>query len=466
LKYKPHVAALAAGVGLMAFASPAMASGFGDIAVKDDSPRFRLNPLTLEPGCFQLGDGYRYRDVDADTHIDVEELLKQAHVTVEEDANFSIDQLLIPGKHTGYKVYDEFEVDGDDLDSSIDPDETAVNLAALSNDDVDYAGKIIACVSDHGGAQNEPYIEDGLPGEVAAINRPVIQPLVSCLGASAIEPLNTYKVGFGYDVVSWYDPYWANQFRNDGVFGPGLSFGDPQAFDTDGDDEFDHVFIKYRAEQAGVRRFNDFDEFGEEYSDPHSEKTGYGQPVVFNRNDDPYAYLHKSLPGTVDGGGIGAAWEEALADQTSALGLLTFTAQGDLPLQWHLKASLAPESYARSVMLDDATLRAWEAAWQAYYDGAGAKPTMPLCPGTNSPARDSVNPSPAAPAAAPGTSTTNTITREITTVQTVAGATTVVKSKAAKASKAKKRASCMKKAKAKGSKKAKKRAMKRCRRIK
>jgi hypothetical protein len=133
---------------------------------------------------------------------------------------------------------------------------------------------------------------------------------------------------------------------------------------------------------------------------------------------------------------------------------------------WHLKASLAPESYARSVMLDDAALRAWEAAWQAYYDGAGAKPDMPLCPGTNSPARDNVNPTPAAPAPAPGSPTTNTITREITTVQTVAGATTVVKSKAAKASKAKKRASCMKKAKAKKSKKARKNAMKKCRRIK
>ena len=47
--------------------------------------------------------------------------------------------------------------------------------------------------------QNEPYVQEA-GGQVAAINRPMIQPIVSCLGASAIEPLNTYKVGFGYKV--------------------------------------------------------------------------------------------------------------------------------------------------------------------------------------------------------------------------------------------------------------------------
>jgi hypothetical protein len=466
LKFKPHMAALAAGVGLMAFASPAMA-GYGDFAVKDDAPKFRLNPLTLEPGCFQLGVSFTYRDVDADAHIDVQQLVKEAHISVDPGANFSIDQALIPGKNSGYKVYNTFDTGTVDNDADIDPDQTATDLAALGGDDVDYASKIIVCVSDHPADQNEPYIEDGLPGEVAAVNRPIIQPLLACIGASAIEPLNTYKVGFGYDVEQWYDFTWADAFRNDGVFGPGLSFGDPQGFDTDGDDHADHVFIKYRAEQAGVRRFNDFDEYGEEYSNPHYEKTGYGQPVIFHEDGDAEAYLHKSLPGTVDGGGLGAAWEEALADQTSALGLLTFTAQGDLPMSWHLKASLAPESYARSVMLDDAALRAWEAAWQAYYDGAGAKPTTPLCPGTNSPARDNVNPTPAAPAPAPVTNTqTNTITREVTTVQTVAGATQVVKSAAAKATKKAKKASCMKKAKAKKGKKARKNAMKKCSRIK
>ena len=464
MKYKPHVAALAAGVGLMAFASPAMASGYGDIAVKDDAPKFRLNPYTLEPGCFQIGSGYKYRDVEADSHIDVTQLVKEAHISVDPDANFSIDQALIPGKHSGYKVYNTFDTGTINNDADIDPDQTATDLAALGGDDVDYAGKIIVCVSDHPSDQNEPYIEDGLPGEVAAVNRPIIQPLISCLGASAVEPLNTYKVGFGYDVEQWYDFKWADAFRYDGVFGPGLSFGDPQAFDTDGDKHFDHVFIKNRAEQPGVRRYNDFDEFGEQYSDPHSEKTSYGQPVVFHENGDPYAYLHKSLPGTVNGGGIGAVWAEALADQTSALGLLTFTAQGDLPLEWHLKASLAPEAYGRSVVLDDATLRGWEADWQAYYDGRGPRPEMALCPGTNSPAPDTdvvVNLPQQTTTPPAATNTVQTITREITTVQTVAGATSVkkVSAKAAKAS-------CMKKAKAKKSKAAKKKAMRKCRRIK
>ena len=97
-----------------------------------------------------------------------------------------------------------------------------------------------------------------------------------------------------------------------------------------------------------------------------------------------------------------------------------FTAQGDLPLRWAVKASLAPAGYGRFVELTDTQLRAWEASWQAYYDG-GAKPTMPLCPGTNSPAPDTrvvVNLPQAATPAAGGTTT---VIKEITTVQTVAG---------------------------------------------
>jgi hypothetical protein len=461
LKFKPYLAVATAGVGLMAFASPALASA-GDKAIANDAPKFRLNPYTLEPGCFQLGSVYKYRSVDADTHIDVTQLVKQAHISVDPDANFSIDQALIPGKHSGYKVYNTFDTGTINNDEDIDPDQTATDLAAMGGDDVDYAGKIIVCVSDHPSDQNEPYVQEG--DEVAAKNRPIIQPLMSCLGASAVEPLNTYKVGFGYEVEQWYDAKWRLAFLTDGVFGPGFSFGDPQAFDTDGDLEFDHVFIKNRAEQDGVRRYNDFDEFGEQYSDPHSEKTSYGQPVVFNRNGDPYAYLHKSLPGTVDGGGLGDVWQEALADQTSALGLLTFTAQGDLPLRWAVKASLAPAAYGRSVELTDDDLRAWEADWQAYYDG-GAKPTMALCPGTNSPAPDSdvvVNLPQQTTPPAPGTNTVTT--REITTVQTVAGATVVKTVAAKKAKKASRKAACAKKAKAKKGA-ARKRAMKKCRRM-
>jgi hypothetical protein len=91
---------------------------------------------------------------------------------------------------------------------------------------------------------------------------------------------------------------------------------------------------------------------------------------------------------------------------------------------------------------------------------------MPLCPGTNSPAPDTtvvVNlPETAQPVATAGTTTV--ITKETTTVQTVAGPTQVVKV-AAKKAKASKKASCMRKAKAKKSAKAKRKAIKRCRRI-
>jgi hypothetical protein len=441
LKYKPQVAALAAGVGLMAFASPALAFS-GDEAILDGA-NFRLNPDTLEPGCFV---GARM----ASTHIDLEYLTegqfaKELHISVKKNAPFSVDQVLVPSKYDGYAVYDSaFDTGTSASDPDIDPGQTAVDMFAPDLDPIDK-GAVIVCVSDHGDtSRNLAYVSDGLPGEVAAVDRPIIKPVISCLGASAIEPLNTYKVGFGYKTERWYAPFAEFPY-----------IADPQHFK-------DHVLIKYRADQPGVRRINDFDEYGEAYSDPHSEKTNYGQPIVFHKNGDPTAYLHKSLPGTIDGGTWPAPFQEAFADQTSALGLLTFSAQGDLPLRWTVKASLAQESSARYAELTDDALRAWEAAWQAYYDG-GAKPTMALCPGTNSPAPDNVHVVnlPQQTVTVPGS--TNTITREVTTVQTVAGATTVVKSKSANASK---KASCMKKAKAKKSKKARKNAMKKCRRIK
>jgi hypothetical protein len=81
-----------------------------------------------------------------------------------------------------------------------------------------------------------------------------------------------------------------------------------------------------------------------------------------------------------------SSWLEGEADQTSAAGLATFTAEGDLPLSWAIKPSLAPQSYGRKVTLTDDMLQAWNAAWQAYYAGKGPKPALPLAPGTNSPA--------------------------------------------------------------------------------
>ena len=320
---------------------------------------------------------------------------------------------------------------------------------------------VVVCTSDHNDdVLNQPYQKDAVPGEVATPDRPIIKPKVAALGVSAFAPLNTYKVGFGYDTVQWYEP-----FAEKGV-GP---ITDPQHF-------HDHVMVKYRADQPGVARVNDFDEFGEEFNDPHTEKSGYGQPVVFHKNGDDFAYLHKSLPGTVDGGAWPVAFQEAFADQTSAAGLLTFTAKGDLPLKWTIKPSLAPTNYSRDVTVDAAFLAKWESDWQAYYKG-GPKPPMPLAPGTNSPAPDievvvnppekavTVNPpgpAPAevvqvpvpvlvpAPAAAP---VERVVTNTVTVTKTV-----VVK----KAKSAKQRAACMRTAKRlKGKKRAK--AMRRCR---
>jgi hypothetical protein len=120
-----------------------------------------------------------------------------------------------------------------------------------------------------------------------------------------------------------------------------------------------------RPHQAGVRRYNDIDQFSEAFSSGIPQSF-YGQPQVFDVSGtgDPQAYLHNSA------------------------GLLSFTTQGDLPISWTIKPSLAPESYARTVTYTDDMFRAWDTAWQTYYAGKGPKPALPLAPGTNSPDPD------------------------------------------------------------------------------
>jgi hypothetical protein len=359
-------------------------SSYGDKAVADDVPTFRLNPYTLEPGC--------YLDW-ADAHVDFGDTKKSAHIKVRPNAHYSVDQALIPGKDSGYVVYNVFDTGTSASDPDIDPDQTAVNLEAAGDDDVEKRG-VIVCISDHeDSGQNEPY-EQAADGEVAAINRPIIQPTLAALGVSAVEPLNTYKLGFGYSIERWYAPHI---IADSPPFE--LALTDPQAFAA-----FTHVFVKTRAEQPGVRRVNDIDDFGESFADPHFEKSDHGQPEVFNMNGDPQAYLHNSVTAP-DGSGRGP------------LGLLTFSTEGDLPISWTVKASLAPERYTRDVDLTDDEFRAWEASWQAYYCG-GPKPTMPLAPGTNAPAPRAstcvVNPPPpAAPA----------VTNNTTIVQSTPAAT-------------------------------------------
>jgi hypothetical protein len=439
LKYKPHMAALAAGVGLMAFASPALALP-GDEAIDTSSP-FRLNPATLEPGCTTRA--------NTDSHIDIAALVdgdvrEELHVSVGNGSPVSVDQVLVPGRGDGYAVYNTFDTGSIGDDADVDPNQTAVDLFGpagtrfIANDDV------IVCVSDHNDDyQNEPYVEQG-GGLVAAWNRPVITPKISCLGASAIEPLNTYKVGFGYDATE-YEVTRAVQL---------LGVTDPNARDLDGDGTPDAVRINTREDgDYDARRVNDMDSFGEEFGRNNIADLGQTELFMLAGDDTAWTLSNNNEPDTL-------------------FNLITFTTQGDLPLTWTVRASLAPSDYERSFTIDDAFVRDWEARWQAYYDGTGAKPAERLCPGTNSPARDNVNPAPAqpaAPASPAAPATTNTITREITRVQTVAGPTTVVQSaavKSAKKSAKSKKASCMKKAKAKKSKSAKKKAMKKCRRIK
>jgi hypothetical protein len=435
-----------AGIGLMAFATPAMGLA-GDPAVDSKSP-FRLNPHTLEPGCYIPGRG----NVDIDTHLDLTALVdgdiaQELHATLDDGAPFSVDQVLVPSKLDGYSVYNVFDTGSISTDPDIDPNQTGVDMFAPDSNGIDGADPIdkrdvIVCVSDHNdNVSNEPYVSEA-GGLVAAKNRPIIVPIVSCLGVSAIEPLNTYKAGFGYTIERGYveDRFTAL-----------LGITDPNARDSDGDGVVDEVRLNPREDGVyDARRVNDVDSAGEAFS---GDLDDYGQTRKFSLAGDPTAWTLSNNN-----------------DPDSLFNLITFTTQGDLPISWTLRASLAQSSSKRMVSLTDDMVRAWEASWQAYYDG-GAKPTMALCPGTNSPAPDTtvvVNlpeettgttppPAPGAPA--------QVITKEITTVHTVAGQT-VVKQAAKKGKHAKKaRKACAKKAKAKKSKKAKRRAMRRCRRM-
>src|SRR4051794_19692019 len=68
--------------------------------------------------------------------------------------------------------------------------------------------------------------------------------------------------------------------------------------------------------------------------------------------------------------------------------LLTNLTQGDLPMKWTLRPSLAAASSKRTATFTDDDFRAWNKAWQDFYAGKGPKPAMPLARGTNSPDPD------------------------------------------------------------------------------
>lgn len=356
----------------------------GDSGVLTTSP-FRLNPATLEPGCSLasglLGEGL---------HVQLGDTLNELHVSVpdafEPGGTDSVKQVLVPGLGTGYKVYNSFDTGTSSADPDIDPGQTATGLFAPPGHGVDLAN-VIVCLGGHtdtASNANLPYVEDHSadaldPFEVAAVNRPIIQPNIAALGVSAIQPLNTFKAGFGYSTTQWYH---APLF--------GLSVTDPLSSLDALIPSLNSVFATPNAlgnlsSVPGVLHVNDFDKSIEAFD---GSQVNWGQTTSFLKLGDPTAFLNDDL------------------------GILTFNTQGDLPFTWTVKPSLAPNSYKRSVTLSDDFLRSWNAQWQAYYQGTGPKPTLPLAPGTNSPAPEPgtlVNP-PVQASNSPAASTTSVVT--------------------------------------------------------
>jgi hypothetical protein len=326
----------------------------GDRAISDPAPgEFRLDPYTLEPGCFSPRFVPSNIDLSSfDLDVLPNEELRVANHSGSQLFSYNIDEILVPADGGGYRVYDQFNRHGADIAPGEEEGEMfAPGSGAIENDDV------ILCVSDETAPQNEPYHQEA--GDlVSAKNRPVIAPKVTALGVSAIEPLNTYKVGFGYAVESWYT---MPTFDGHGLF-PAVT--DPEAgfFGPDGLPNVVRLRARLDDLPYDARRVNDVDKAGESWT--HGD-TDDGQDIYLRRSGD------------------NTAWTDSNGN-----GLLTTLTQGDLPIQWSLRPSLAGPGSLREAELTDDQLRQWNADWQAYYRGQGPKPTMMLPPGTNSPTPD------------------------------------------------------------------------------
>jgi hypothetical protein len=172
------------------------------------------------------------------------------------------------------------------------------------------------------------------------------------------------------------------------------------------------------------------------------------------------------------------AWTLSNDNVPDTLGhLITFTAQGDLPLTWTLRPSLGAPATERSVTIDQDFLDSWNQSWQNWCAFNGPKPTLPLAPGTSAPCQRGAepapppSPTPAPPAAPaqPAPAGTTTVIEHTTTVvsapaSTKAAKTTGRKSRVTRAQK-KRHARCVRAArKHHGSKRH--RAMARCSRMK
>jgi hypothetical protein len=425
MRYRPLAIAAATAAALLS-AVPAHAGiqnvyhDGGDLAVGAAAGNnFRLSTAgggsRLEPNCFPTASLPQVDVGDVNTSLDLTLLA----------GTYSIDQILVPGANTGYRVHNTFDTGTINNDSDIDPGQTAINIDApmrrnpatgtLVQDNVAPAGlanAIIVCISDHeDGGQNEPYAastegnsEARDANEVYAKNRPIIRPTIAALGQSAVGPLKTYKLGFGYSIEKWYSlatfadtPPFSVPLRDPNAFSldkvvPDLTTPDPTDTRRVIDTEAGHVVLPPRIngprfnavhDGPGVLRVNDIDIASEPFGDPHFEPSGYGQTTVFNVSGDAQSFC------------LGGA----------CAGLITIGAQGDLPISWHLKASMASVSSLRTVTFTPAQFDAWEQGWQDYYCGKGPHPTLPLAPATNSPtprgACPAVNPPEARPTTAP-----------------------------------------------------------------
>ena len=221
--------------------------------------------------------------------------------------------------------------------------------------------------------------------EVYAKNRPIIKPTIASLGQGAVRGIKGYKLGLGYSVEKWYST------ANAGAGGetPLLRLTDPMGLLLDKlttvpvlggtsttatiDDAAGHVSIPPRiagprfdavTDGPGVLRVNDIDIASEDFGNPHFEPANYDQTDVFEVRGDAKSFCL---------GGFSCA------------GIVAFGAQGDLPIKWTVKASLAAVESMRDVSLTPAMFDAWEQGWQDYYCGKAAHPALPLTPGTNSP---------------------------------------------------------------------------------